>query len=128
MAETVFFKGHWLGYENIPESKDIVKHGASQGIKDFIAGNFSGTTPVTDGNNMNNYSDKPLDPNDLEEFNNFNPEIEDVFAARQKVAAAEAMLLQKKADQLKAAQLAKEQEFARYKKYYEDSQKQKPAE
>lgn len=123
MARTVFFNGHWTGYEPRFNGKDIVKHGASQSIKDFIAGNFSGTTPVTDGNNMNNYSDKVLDPNDLEEMNNFNPEIEDVFVAKQNVAAAEAMLMQKKADQLKAAQLAKEQEFARYKKYYEDSQK-----
>lgn len=119
-----FFNGHWTGFEPIPVSDiDIVKHGASASIKDFIAGSFSGTTPVTTGHdNMGNYEVGSLSPTDLEDRNSFNPEIEDVFYHKKQVAAAEAALLAKQQQAAQQAKIAHEQEFAKYKEYFEKSQ------
>ncbi len=123
MAKTQFFSGHWLGPEPLTPHKDIVKHGMSQSIRDFIAGNFSGTTPVTDGNRLEQYDDRSLAPNDLDMSNTFDPEIEDRFAARQFIAAREAELLMKQKQAQEAANAAREAEFKKYKEYYEQQQK-----
>ena len=121
--KTQFFNGHWTGFEPIPVAeKDIVKHGASASIKDFIAGHFSGTTPVTTGNdNMGNYPSGDLRPDDLDPFNP-NPEIEDILRTKQTLAAKEHELLLKQQEAQKAARLAHDSEFARYKEYFEKSQ------
>lgn len=123
-----FFNGHWTGFEPIPVSDiDIVKHGASASIKDFIAGQFSGTTPVTTGNdNMGNYPEGKLSPTDLDGFNPY-PEIEDVLRQKQQVAAAEAVLLYKQQQAAAAAKNAHDAEFAKYKAYFEQSQKSSSA-
>lgn len=120
---TVNHHGYWLGGEPLKPHKDIVKHGASQSVKDFIAGQFSGTTPVTDGNNVDKYSDRRLDPHDLREENTFNPEIEDRFIERQVLAQKQAELLLKQQQLQQQKELAHKQEFERYKEYYEKSAK-----
>lgn len=122
--KTQFFNGHWTGFESIPDpDTDIVKHNASASIKDFIAGQFSGTTPVTTGNdNMFNYVEGNLNPTDLDDYNAFNPEIEDVFIQKKQVAAAEAALLAKQQQAAQQAKIAHDQEFLKYKEYFEKSQ------
>lgn len=122
--KTVNNNGHWTGYEPFSLSKDIVVHGASQSIKQFISGQFSGTTPVTDGHNENKYSDRTLDPYDLDPENTFNPEIEDHLFMKRKLAQKQAEILlanQKKQEQVA---LAHKQEFDKYKQYFEEHQKQ----
>lgn len=126
MAKTQFFNGHWLGPEPLKPHKDIVKHGMSQSVRDFIAGNFSGTTPVTDGHRTDQYDDRPLAPNDLSTSNTFDPEIEDRFYARQFIAAREAQLLMQQKQAQEAANAAREAEFKKYKQYYEEQQKKSP--
>lgn len=122
--KTVNNNGHWTGYEPMKQCKDIVVHGASQSIKQFIAGQFSGTTPVTDGNNVNKYSDRKLDPYDLEVENTFNPEIEDRLFEKRKLARKQAEILLANQQKQEQAALAHKQEFDKYKQYFEEHQKQ----
>lgn len=122
--KTVNNNGHWTGYESLRQSKDIVVHGASQSIKQFIAGNFSGTTPVTDGHNENKYSDRKLDPYDLDPENTFNPEIEDRLFEKRKLAQKQAEILLANQQIQEKAALAHKQEFDKYKQYFEEHQKQ----
>lgn len=122
--KTVNNNGHWTGYEPLSQSKDIVVHGASQSIKQFISGKFSGTTPVTDGHNEYKYSDRKLDPYDLNPENTFNPEIEDRLFEKRKLAQKQAEILLATQQKQEQAALAHKQEFDKYKQYFEEHQKQ----